>query len=570
MAPLPRIDTDPRLRRAAGWVLGGTLLAWMLLWGYVGIVHHGIGPHRFDDFHYAYNALAGRYDRGVRFRYVHIWALRAFYAAFDSRLLAAAAYGTAMQVGLIGAAFVLGKLAAGWRAGLMAALLLPFFPSLWMFVSTPLVDPPCTLYAGLGLACMMPWQGKGHPGRWALLSGLLCFASIKCKETGVAVLPAVGLLMLQQPGKRLALLRTWLYGALLGQALLCAADGAILGDPWKSLRFDVFSQYAAKIGGAPVVPHKRRSLMRDGWVELWLEKGTRDYLLLGLFGMALGLRRNPRLTVLCFWLVCTQLFSAWVSWRYAGIDAHVRYLVPMALPLVVAAGGLLSWFWEGPSEDPMPAVVSAPGEGVGVAAANWLQRHGPVALCALGVAWVAYHGIAAGVADALHRKRLDYAQARSLFFLLPLTPLLCLFVARLAPTAWLRRPAIVTILVALPLLAWPPTRHYIDKSRRANLPWQRLGSYMGRRHTSDVVRFRIGHRQIQAGLLRWRLAALSPVAPEALSLTDAKALDGISDDALLITDATDTTTGQELREAGWKPLLVLPRGKIRMRVYRHD
>lgn len=600
---MPALPAEPHASphvkpRALLWKLGlaGAVLGWMLLWLCVGVLQQRLGPHRFDDFRYAYDAIAGHFDNGIRFRYVHVWGLRAFYLLLDDRVTAAAAYAATVHAGIVGATVLLARQAAGRRAGVLtgifAALLMPFYPPLLMFASTPLPDPPSTLYAALALAAAMPWRDKSHHALWALLAGLLCFASVKCKESGIAVLPAVAFLLYQQQGQRRRMLGYWLMGAAGGQVMLCIADGLITGDPWHSLRLSVFKTYTAAIGGTPSVPRKRRMLMRNEWLALLLKPGTREFVLLGMLGIAHAARRNLAVLACTAWATCTLLFGAWVSWRYAGIDAHVRYLGPLGPPLVVAGAVGLAGLWHahgssavtgGSTGEPAGGSTGeSAGDSTGESTGDpHTEDEQPRqlgagllwALCAAGITWVAWFGIDAGI-EHLRPGKPSFDEKRAHFFLLPLTAPLCLLLASAAPwTApwrWLRRLSLLPVLLAVGLLAWPPAYGYVKKARKSTRPWQRLGAYLDRSGSDEVIRYRTGNGGINAGLLRWRLVSLSSLEPSALTLRDATTLADVDDSALLLIDAEQKQACDEVKAAGWKPVMTVPRGRRRLRIYRHD
>lgn len=485
------------------WALALLLLGgWLLLWWQLAHGVFAIGPHRWDDFHYASNAILGRFESGIRNRYAHVWGLRAFYLLIDDRLGAAIAYAASIALGLTTLAFAFGRRAGGLPCGLLAAGLLPLFPPLLHYISAPMCDAPSALYAGGALLCALCFaDGRRHP-LWAIGAGLLCFASVKAKETGIAVVPAVVWLLTARDRP----LRALMYlagGALLGQAALCTVDLLITGDGLHSLRPRHYADYAEVIASEPAEYTSAKNRMKRGWLRMLLKADVRNFCLLALLGMALGYRRVRALAALTLWALGSLLFNAWVSYRYSGIDAQPRYLASLTLPVAVAGAYLCTQRW-----------AAAPAVGLRDTAAragadrrSW--RGGFIYACGVLVAcWLAYRGLRAGVA-ALESGRPSFPDRRAAFFLLPLVAPVFLYIAWTARQAWLRRAALPVVLAATVLLALPPAVRHARVGRREIAGWGALGDRIVKDNIRTIVRYKVGGKGLSRSLLRWRLRALS-------------------------------------------------------------
>lgn len=484
---------------------GAALAGWLGLWWHLGHGPLSLGPHRWDDFRYASRAIEGAFDPGIRNRYVHVWGLRLFYALHDDRLLAALRYAITMGLGLTLCAFAFGKRVGGIGCGLLAAFMLPFYPPLLRYFSAPMCDAPSALYAGLALLAALHHMDRPKHPALPVLAGMLCFAATKSKETGVAVVPVVWW-ALSQNDARWRSLAYWLSGVVLAQLCLCLLDLSITRDALASLRPRHYQNYAKIVATDPAPYRSGLNHMRHGWVELLLSRDMRAFTLCGVLGLAHGVRRDRTLFALSLWAAGVLLFSAWVSYRYSGIDARIRYMAALALPIVVATAHLLTRLLSGPLR--LDAEGTPAGDRTGEAPTVRL-RDSPVFLGGVAAsAWVAYRALRAGWLSALGAE-LGFADTRASFFFLPLLVPLVLFIAWTTAGTWIRRIAVPIALCATCLLPIPEARAYVSEWRGSISGWHTLARYMQDHHVDRIARYRVSAGRLHPPLVQWRTRALT-------------------------------------------------------------
>ena len=483
-------------QRATAWLVFVALALWLSLWWFLAHGPLALGAHRWDDARYATRAVQGAFDAGIRNRYVHVWGLRAFFTLIDDRLTATISYASIMGLGLITVAFALGRQVGGLRCGLLAALLIPFYPPVFRYFTAPMSDPPSTLYAALALLAALSGKTPRHQTWMAMASGLLCLASIKSKESGVAVVPAVWWALLHNRHGVRSLLY-WGAGAVAGQIGLCVIDLGITGDAWISLRREHHQNYAKLLTTDPKRYRDMRNLMRHEWLELLAACDMRNFSLCALLGLAVGIRRQRTLFSLALWALASLLFSSWVSFRYSGIDARMRYMIMFAIPACVSAAYLLTDLF---SREPQ-SLHSSPD------ATDRLARglHAGGVLIAL---WFAYRGLQAGMLHVLDRP-MDFAHQRAEFFLLPLVVPAFLFIAWTTRKALLRRASILVIVLTIGVSALPGARDYVAGHQRLMHGWQQLAQYVDAHHLSKFAHYRTRGDTLDSSLLGWRMSSLS-------------------------------------------------------------
>ena len=482
--------------RTATWLAMSALALWMLLWWLLGNGPLALGPHRWDDARYATRAVQGVFDAEIRNRYVHIWGLRAFYSLINDRLSATVNYACCMSLGMVAVAFAYGKRLAGPGCGLIAALLIPLYPPVLRYFAAPMTDTPSTLYAALALLAALNADTQRRAPWMALLSGLLCFASAKTKESGIAVVPAVWWTLLQhRQGARALLL--WGAGAAAGQVGLCLIDLAITGNAWLSVLGKNHANYAKLVTTDPKPYSHMRNLMRHEWFELLSTCDMRSFSICALLGLAIGVRRHLTLLVLAMWAVASLLLSSWVSFRYAGIDARLRYMIMFAIPVCVCAAYFLT--------DLVTTAPKAFREPLDAQARLSRVLYAGGVVLAL---WFAYRGLHAGLLH-LFKEPLDFASQRAEYFLLPLVVPAFLFIAWTTRSLILRRASVLLVVLAIAISAVPSARDYVAGHQKLMRGWHQVATYLDEHHLSKFARYRVTGGMLDAALVEWRMASLS-------------------------------------------------------------
>ena len=567
------LPSDFKLGRAFAALLPGLLvLGYAVFCVHQALTENLVGPHRWDDFKYINRALTGKFDFHIRFRYAHVWGLRAFFELIEERRLAAAAYGAAMNGGLVLAAYALGARARGAVVGILGALLLSAFLPLAMFSSTPLCDPPCTLYASAALLCALRSRDAGASLVWAVLCGFLGFASLKSKETGIAVMPVLLWLLAARsaapcPARKHPVLYAAL-GLLAGQVVLGVVDGLLSGDFLQSLRLSGYHKYVTAVRSLPRGPSATgRLLDRKEWMELLFEPGVREYAVAGSLGMVVGFRRSLVIRAMGLWTVFNLLFGSWVCFRYTGIDAHVRYLGPFAPALCVGSAYLLDRLLRLPgalseSDD----AGSGPGGGL-QPLSPWLSWL--VILACLGLSgWGLYYGWRAYVDESP-----AFLVERGARFLFPLALPLSLVAAALVRPRAVRAVFLGLCLFALLLVGQKETHEYFARERREVNQWGKLAKAVAAMPEPKVALFHVVKPSIKPQLIRWRIAGLSEVAFESIRVREVdQAKDAHPDEILLVNYHRRKVRKLERRKvpsAEWRSFVRVPLDRRRARAYRY-
>lgn len=323
------------------------LLALVLgAWLWLGLGPFAVGPSEWDDHYYTELAVqpSARWD--ALNRYAHVWLLRVAFLLFGNEGLSLEPLLAVLAASA--GAFVLGRALAGSGAGLAAAALLPLYPALLRYLDAPFADTTMGAASMLALVSAYLASASVSERRRALyvaLAGACCFVSVKSKETGLAVLPAVAFLLLARSARpettRRATVFGWVLGLLGAWFLLACADAAFIDDFAQSLRP---SAYLRRLPPVPkhVVASAEPSLGTN-FVSLLTSGPFVGYTVLGLAGALLGSHvttPKPSRSVaqaLVIWAVAALLFSSLVAARFTGISALPRYAVVPGMPLVVLA-----------------------------------------------------------------------------------------------------------------------------------------------------------------------------------------------------------------------------------------
>ncbi|MDH5673275.1 MAG: glycosyltransferase family 39 protein [Myxococcales bacterium] len=458
---------------------------------WLGLTHFYVGPSDADDFLYCDLAASGKLYWPTRNRYVHIWALRLFYGLADSQRMAAALYAAVCIAAIACLSYACGRRLAGLAGGVLALLVVPFFPPLLKYFSVPHVDLTLTVWSLAALLCtLQAVEGKAAPpGRvWATLSGIACLFALESKETAL-VLPPLILYLFWQGKVSWRTQAYWLAGLSLGWLLLLLLDSAFAA-AGSSFSADL-RQY---FGENPAGPARSRRPPKVRMVREYFGQLTgpsfRVFALMGLLGAAHGFRRDPTVKALTLWLLGLLTFTALISTRSQGIDANDRYVISMGVALTLLAVYWLVSVWsreEGSEREnliwllPLLLVVGIP------ALRGLFQVH-----------------FADGDADV--------RAVRSEFFLVPLLVIILLLTPWLTSGRWLPRLSLGTALSIAMALSFSEGHHQHLKRQRDLKPWLHMVEALDRGEAglaivrSDAVQ---AMRQLQGHRIRRRVEVLS-------------------------------------------------------------
>jgi len=242
-----------------------------------------------------------------------------------------------LLMGLLAAACAVAAAALGARrlsplaAWLAAAWLLasPVFRSVQVALLTEI---PMLLFALLSLATLEQASGWGRGRRWAWLaaSGVLAGLAISCKLTALALLPAVGLVLVFRRGLTW---RCWLAvagGWLAGAALFVVSNPYLAAQPLEALGA-LTTGHVSSLGGEPwSMAAGGDSLAYLLWVPfllvrpgleahqqlLDLQPGLLYLAGLLLCALGLGLSLARRRLLPAAWLLSSLLLTAYVVTRF--------------------------------------------------------------------------------------------------------------------------------------------------------------------------------------------------------------------------------------------------------------
>lgn len=513
--------------RSTGFLVIVILVALSAAWLALAMTTFFVGPAEWDDNQYCDMAAMPRPNTWVPNRYVHIWTLRVFYLLMESRQTAAGLYSALTVVGLMWVAYFVGRRMNGPVCGLIAALLMPFYPVLLKYMTVPYCDEPMILWSGVALVCaLLAGETQSARTRWmaVVASGLFCFMSVKCKETGLAVLPPVFLLLWRVEGKAKASAQ-WLGGVLLGWVCLILLDLIFMGDMWFSCRCSTYFPDRA-LNPNPTI----RAGME--YVELLVSRPLLGFSLLGAAGALLSFRENRVVRAVAVWAFGVFVFQSLISVRYAGIQALDRYAVGVGVPLVILGAHWLVEVWRRPRSE---------------------ERCKPIALAMVVAVLV---GLAARGLCAHFSNEPDPEDRmwRLYFFLVPLTTIILFAVPWLTPTRWLPRAALAVLVVMSAALGVSDTLRYVKRSEGKLKPWVQLAAELDRTGAT-LARWKFPN----SPRVIWRTRALSSTSPERIQMRSVSSLGEIESDELLITNAKwwrkPSDEQREILSAGWRPFV---------------
>jgi hypothetical protein len=491
-----------------------------------------VGPAEWDDNQYCNLAAIPSPNASVPNRYVHVWTLRIFYLLMDSRRTAAGLYSALTVVGLMWVAYFVGRRMSGSGGGLLAALLMPLYPMLLKYLTVPYCDEPMTLWSGVALACALlaSEMSVNRPrGLAVAAAGLGCFLSVKCKETGLAVLPAVWLL-LWGCDRRAKVLTQWVAGVLLGWVGLVVLDGVFMHDPWFSCRYSTYFP--------PEWPPDATPTIRIGmeYVELLLSRPLLAFSLLGAAGALGSFRENRVVRAVTVWAFGVLVFQSLISCHYVGIQALDRYAVGVGAPWVILAAHGIVRLWRRPS--------SADG-----------RR--PVALAVVLVLLVGL--TAAGLYRHVSGEPDPQNSTwRCYFFLFPLTTVTLFAVPWLTGGQWLPRLSLVTLVTLTGGLSVSDALRYVKQSEAKLKPWITLVGELDRTG-ARLVTWNLPGKPFNLERIGWRCRALSARPPERITVRQVSSLEDVREDEWVVTDAqwwrSPTAEQRELLSRGWRPFV---------------
>ncbi|MCK4659643.1 MAG: glycosyltransferase family 39 protein [Phycisphaerae bacterium] len=528
------------------------LVVFSVVWLALAMTVFFVGPAEWDDNQYCDIAAAPRANAHVPNRYAHIWTLRVFYLLMESRQSAAALYSALTVVGLMWVAYFVGRRISGPACGLIAALLMPFYPVLLKYLTVPYSDEPMALWSGVALLCaLLAAETSSSRTRWitVLASGMCCLLSVKCKETGMAILPVVLLVLWRCDGKA-KVLGQLVGGILLGWACLVVVDWIFMGDMWFSCRWSTyFRKGGGNSGGGGTV--------RCGteYLEFLTSRPFLVFSLLGVGGALHSFRENRMVRYVVLWALGAILFQSLISCRYKGLHALDRYCVGIGVPLVILGALWLVKLWEQPRADskghPRPI--------------------GLTLVLALLVGLTAY-GLGTHLAGGCRPAPKETAW-RCYFFMLPLTAVVLFAVPWLTSSRWLRRSSLVMLAVLGSVMSVAHVLPYVQRSQAKLKPWVELAKGLDETGAT-LAMWELSGKPFNPLRVVWRTRALSSSSPERIKLRQVSSLDEVGEGEWVITDAkwwqNDTEKQRELRRRGWRPFVHGFEGRKGFVVCRRD
>ncbi len=235
-----RRDRDERRRRLV-------LLALVIIMGYA-LVYQLVfveGPSYFGDdtvyTYYANLALHGTFSENMDIfsvRLLNIYPIALFYALFGIGKLSSAGWAIVSFLGSIAIAFLLGRELYDEYAGLLAALLLSFFPLLVALSGTPSPNIPEMFLAGLAVLAAVYGVRRNSRG-WYFASGAsLVAAVLATPESGYIVPVVFAYLLAELLRKKIRVDRTSLFfvaGILIAGASVLLVNYVSCGNPLQTL-----------------------------------------------------------------------------------------------------------------------------------------------------------------------------------------------------------------------------------------------------------------------------------------------------------------------------------------------
>ncbi len=517
------------------YFLGGIVVAFLFLfavgWYYLGQVYFFIGPSNWDDVLYCDHAAVPNPRWELRNRYVHIWSIRLFNMLLDSRQFAAAVYSNILVVGLGWIGFFIGRRLGGTMCGIVAALLMPFYPALLQFISVPYVDTPMAFWSALGLLCVII-AAEDRRLKVCLFTsficGISCYLAVKSKETGLCVLPPV-IIALAYGKRKLGTIVAWIVGIVAGWMILRGLDALFMpedstwwGSDWSTYFGDNPSPSSKSSPGKAV-----KFKLMENFVGQLTKVPFLSFTLLGCAGMVRGFRENLAVRLVSIWGFCVFMFVSLIAWRYANINAESRYCVGIGVPLV-----FLSAYW----------ITS-----------TWHQNKGKelnnlymVVPLLLGLLWIS----GTSIYDTIWDKPDKYTPG-GMFFLTPVTVVLLFLSPWLAGGRWLTRVSLVLLIITAAAISIQYAHEDIKVQERRMRSWTKLVTVLDREN-ADLYYWRTKkYNWYPTWKLMRRTRILSSRPAEDFVIHEVKSPEEVKKGGILLVASTDAYRVR-LKKKGWR------------------
>lgn len=468
---------------------------WSVAWIYFGQSTFFVGPSEWDDVLYVELSTATGHHWSARNRYIHIWGLRLLSDLVGSRTLGVSLYPTLGVIALIWLCFYWGCHIGGRAGGVLAALLIPFFPALLKWISVPYVDPTVAVWGSAGLLTALLAVQTSEVKKSAYLffaTGIFLYFVSKTKETSIALLPAIAMAIV--PARRKWGPALWMIvGFIVGWLILRILDHVYAQPDWLWRSSDWSTYWGRRPG--PSVKATSETIVRMNSNYLQLLTRT-DYLviaMLAMMGAVVGFRESMGVRLLSGWLFFSLLLGSAAAWRSTGLFADERYLAAMAPPFVcLAAYGTVEIWKRATARDGPEAFRLLP----------WMLLLASVGIYSLTLAWF---------------EKETTRSIRALFFMLPIAQVFLFIVPFLIQARWVSRSALILLLVTTGLASTREARAYVQESRERMQPWWTLARMMDK-HQVGLVRHQRQGRPFPIYHIRRRIKALSARSAHKISV----------------------------------------------------
>ena len=468
------------------WPTALFLVGLAAIWIFIGQTWLFVGPSEWDDVLYVEIASLPTPMAEVRNRYVHIWLLRIFQHIFDSRAFASGLYANVIVVLAAALCFGFGRAAAGISCGVIAALIMPLNLAFLKWITVPYVDPCMALWSGCAVFAAAAGTRVAHPHSrigWLVFAGFCTYFAIKSKETGIAVIPIVLLIILHHQKKHYSASLV-AGGFLVGWLTLVCLDAAFTDStwPWRSSDWGIYLGVPSEPPKATPIPHIIR--MHANYVEQLIRAGHLGVTLLATAGAIRGFRNNLFIRASSLWWCASLLFGSVIAVYRIGLFADERYLAAFAPAMtVLAAFEIVSLYRNARSKYWKEGILAI----VVVAGAVCL----PIGYLLLDI-----------TNSATERT------SRAIFFMLPVGILISFTTAEIIKN----RIAVTFTLIALGSLTaisnLNESRHHVLASRARIEPWKKVAALTDDAHVS-LIRWRLPDRPLPKYQVRRRLRVLS-------------------------------------------------------------
>lgn len=403
---LSRKHTKPTRKNKAALVYAALIL--ILLYATVYEIKFVLGPSYFgDDTVYTYFASAALHGNFVEnidifsVRLLNIYPITFFYLLLGQTNLGTAGWAITSFIGCIIVAFFIGKELYNEYAGLLAALLLSFYPLFVVLSETPTPNVPEAFLVGLALLALLLARRKNSKA-WYFASGATALLSVLTTQLAAIVIPVIFVyLLIEFLRKKFMIDRTsmyLLYGFLAAGLLLVAFNFVTSGNPLITLTTttNLWQHSGTSVDGMEInqdpmfyfgvmFPYRVLDVLSATVlhgiydpVMIWQDMGVINYVYVGFFFYAFVLaaayliirrERSAYFPLLWFavaflYLEFGPIYMSLVPFQYIITHRLERYLTILVIPQVIIISIAL-------------LRVSGPGKG--------LRRMAPIALSAAAV-----------------------------------------------------------------------------------------------------------------------------------------------------------------------------------------